>query len=76
MSLNIISVTLTTGMSLSLSLSRSQVVKKLSPSFYSSDTVNILGISIIGQSNKGGEGGIYVGSILNGFVLVFILIFN
>lgn len=30
------------------------------------DTVNFLGISIVGQSNKGGEGGIYVGSIMNG----------
>jgi hypothetical protein len=30
------------------------------------DTVNFLGISIVGQSNKGGEGGIYIGSIMNG----------
>ena len=30
------------------------------------DTVNFLGISIVGQSNKGGEGGIYVGSIMRG----------
>ncbi len=30
------------------------------------DSVNFLGISIVGQSNKGGEGGIYVGSIMNG----------
>lgn len=30
------------------------------------DTVNFLGISIVGQSNKGGEGGIYVGSIMSG----------
>lgn len=31
-----------------------------------SDTVNFLGISIVGQSNKGGDGGIYVGSIMKG----------
>lgn len=30
------------------------------------DCVNFLGISIVGQSNKGGEGGIYVGSIMSG----------
>ncbi|KAL7288933.1 hypothetical protein TKK_0016897 [Trichogramma kaykai] len=30
------------------------------------DTVNFLGISIVGQSNKGGDGGIYVGSIMKG----------
>ena len=29
-------------------------------------TVNFLGISIVGQSNKGGDGGIYVGSIMQG----------
>lgn len=33
------------------------------------DTVNFLGISIVGQSNKGGDGGIYVGSIMKGYVL-------
>ncbi len=33
-----------------------------------SDTVNFLGISIVGQSNKGGDGGIYVGSIMKGWV--------
>lgn len=30
------------------------------------DTANFLGISIVGQSNKTGEGGIYVGSIMKG----------
>lgn len=30
------------------------------------DTVNFLGISIVGQSNKGGEGGIYVSQIMRG----------
>lgn len=30
------------------------------------DTVNFLGISIVGQSNQSGDGGIYVGSIMNG----------
>ena len=33
-----------------------------------SDTVNFLGISIVGQTNKGGDGGIYVGSIMKGYV--------
>jgi len=32
------------------------------------DTANFLGISIVGQSNKAGDGGIYVGSIMKGFV--------
>ncbi|XP_059352330.1 segment polarity protein dishevelled homolog DVL-3-like isoform X1 [Daphnia carinata] len=30
------------------------------------DTVNFLGISIVGQSHQGGDGGIYVGSIMKG----------
>merc|ERR1719412_3451694 len=30
------------------------------------DTVNFRGISIVGQSNQGGDGGIYVGSIMKG----------
>ncbi|CAD5124975.1 DgyrCDS13219 [Dimorphilus gyrociliatus] len=30
------------------------------------DTINFLGISIVGQSNKTGDGGIYVGSIMKG----------
>ncbi|XP_018646592.1 dishevelled, putative [Schistosoma mansoni] len=30
------------------------------------DVVNFLGISIVGQSNKSGDGGIYVGSIMKG----------
>ncbi|KAL7060218.1 hypothetical protein AAHC03_09452 [Spirometra sp. Aus1] len=30
------------------------------------DTVNFLGISIVGQSNRAGDGGIYVGSIMRG----------
>jgi hypothetical protein len=34
------------------------------------DSVNFLGISIVGQSNKGGEGGIYVGSIMSGYVSI------
>lgn len=37
---------------------------------YFSDTVNFLGISIVGQSNKGGDGGIYVGSIMKGWVCI------
>ena len=34
--------------------------------FLFSDKVNFLGISIVGQSNKRGDGGIYVGSIMKG----------
>lgn len=30
------------------------------------DQVSFLGISIVGQSNMGGDGGIYVGSIMKG----------
>ncbi|ESN91315.1 hypothetical protein HELRODRAFT_70586, partial [Helobdella robusta] len=30
------------------------------------ETVNFLGISIVGQTNNGGDGGIYVGSIMKG----------
>lgn len=37
------------------------------------DTVNFLGISIVGQSNKGGDGGIYVGSIMKGLVYKYVL---
>lgn len=36
------------------------------------DTVNFLGISIVGQSNKGGDGGIYVGSIMKGYARIAI----
>jgi hypothetical protein len=42
-------------------------VKKLL--YLLTDTVNFLGISIVGQTNKGGDGGIYVGSIMKGFVI-------
>ena len=34
------------------------------------DTVNFLGISIVGQSHQGGDGGIYVGSIMKGSVFI------
>ena len=40
------------------------------------DTVNFLGISIVGQSNKGGDGGIYVGSIMKGWILLFSCVEN
>ena len=30
------------------------------------DQASFLGISVVGQSNKGGDGGIYVGSIMKG----------
>ena len=33
-----------------------------------SDKINFLGISIVGQSNKRGDGGIYVGSVMKGYV--------
>lgn len=32
------------------------------------ENANFLGISIVGQSSKGGDGGIYVGSIMKGYV--------
>ena len=62
MSLNIITVTLNMGMFL---IKRFKINYKRGVSFI--DTVNFLGISIVGQSNKGGDGGIYVGSIMNGY---------
>ena len=34
--------------------------------FLVAEKVNFLGISIVGQSNKRGDGGIYVGSIMKG----------
>ena len=34
--------------------------------FFISDKINFLGISIVGQSNKRGDGGIYVGSVMKG----------
>lgn len=37
------------------------------------DTVNFLGISIVGQSHQGGDGGIYVGSIMKGSVYITLL---
>jgi len=40
----------------------------LEAGFDFSDTANFLGISIVGQSNKAGDGGIYVGSIMKGLV--------
>jgi len=38
-----------------------------------SDTASFLGISIVGQSNKAGDGGIYVGSIMKGFVFLHVI---
>lgn len=46
----------------------------LFPSLSATDTVNFLGISIVGQSNKGGDGGIYVGSIMKGLVQYLFLV--
>ena len=40
------------------------------------DTVNFLGISIVGQTNKGGDGGIYVGSIMKGLVCLLMVLFH
>lgn len=40
------------------------------------DTVNFLGISIVGQSNKGGDGGIYVGSIMKGYLEMAFSVFR
>jgi len=33
------------------------------------DRASFLGISVVGQSNKAGDGGIYVGSIMKGSVV-------
>lgn len=33
---------------------------------YLTDSSKFLGISVVGQSNKGDDGGIYVGSIMKG----------
>lgn len=43
---------------------------------FSLDTVNFLGISIVGQSNKGGDGGIYVGSIMKGYDFLVLILLN
>ncbi|XP_069105710.1 segment polarity protein dishevelled homolog DVL-3-like [Argopecten irradians] len=61
LSLNIITVTLNMGKSYWPVLSLNIITVTLNM-----DTVNFLGISIVGQSNKGGDGGIYVGSIMKG----------
>ncbi len=37
------------------------------------DTANFLGLSIVGQSNKKGEGGIYVGSVMKGYTFLQII---
>ena len=51
-------------LSLSLSLSPSS---SPSPSlFLLTDTVNFLGISIVGQTSEDGAGGIFVGSVMKG----------
>jgi len=42
------------------------IITELKICICNSDTVNFLGISIVGQTNKGGDGGIYVGSIMKG----------
>lgn len=34
--------------------------------FYTAEKYNFLGISIVGQSNERGDGGIYIGSIMKG----------
>ena len=36
------------------------------PSFSPTEKYNFLGISIVGQSNDRGDGGIYIGSIMKG----------
>lgn len=36
------------------------------PLFFSTEKYNFLGISIVGQSNERGDGGIYIGSIMKG----------
>ena len=36
------------------------------------DKINFLGISIVGQANKKGDGGIYVGSVMKGLVSYYL----
>lgn len=77
MSLNIITVTLNMGLSFAaalslipaaLSLIFDMLVRTNCPSASSTLTekYNFLGISIVGQSNERGDGGIYIGSIMKG----------
>jgi hypothetical protein len=65
MTLNIITVTLNLGINIYLLEFFRKFYNKF---FILLDTVNFLGISIVGQSDKKGEsdGGIYVGSIMKG----------
>uniref|UniRef100_A0A674DWB2 Dishevelled segment polarity protein 3a n=1 Tax=Salmo trutta TaxID=8032 RepID=A0A674DWB2_SALTR len=44
----------------------SMCLLSLSVSFYLVEKYNFLGISIVGQSNERGDGGIYIGSIMKG----------
>ena len=37
---------------------------------------NFLGISIVGQTNDNGDGGIYIGSIMKGFVKLVVFTLN
>jgi len=39
---------------------------KTAASFFLTEKYNFLGISIVGQSNDRGDGGIYIGSIMKG----------
>lgn len=70
MSLNIITVTLNMGKLRFVwehtAVEVHKINLKSSSRVLFPDTVNFLGISIVGQSNKGGDGGIYVGSIMKG----------
>lgn len=70
MSLNIITVTLNMGQwpsTAALLLDRQCFQMNLSPFVLSnSEKYNFLGISIVGQSNERGDGGIYIGSIMKG----------
>lgn len=69
MSLNIITVTLNMG-TLHVPVLRLFLIS-LTPAFivvsvFLTEKYNFLGISIVGQSNDRGDGGIYIGSIMKG----------
>lgn len=78
MSLNIITVTLnmgnsqfTIGFIFNMNLSHKiysslRVHSHLFTAFLTTEKYNFLGISIVGQSNDRGDGGIYIGSIMKG----------
>lgn len=67
MSLNIITVTLNMGKTLFVGTPECRRGPDLTVVFSQlTEKYNFLGISIVGQSNDRGDGGIYIGSIMKG----------